>query len=277
MPLVASPSNIGESITATIKSTCGLLCAAPPEPTLKPRDPGHQSNAKRIRLMKKARLFGLLGILCLLAGCKQKSPSQPAATGSKPSVVQDAAPAASTASATTPQPDAGTGLLTPHPSASQRVDDRSYLVSSDQNFTVGAQIVTGTGEMLFTRLAVTNQTASPVVFDVKDVTVDAPGRKIAIVPRTTLATMVGGNPGTQDVVNRLRSDYWDDSTALAPNSQEEHFLLALCGKGCPMPVTFHVAVGGQSYDFAFGDASNAQASTTEITPSAHPQVRPHRM
>ena len=84
--------------------------------------------------MKKATLFGLLGIFCLLAGCKKDSQSQPASTSSKPSVVQAAAPAASTASATTPQPDAGTGLLTPHPSASQRVDDRSYLVSSDQNF-----------------------------------------------------------------------------------------------------------------------------------------------
>jgi hypothetical protein len=42
--------------------------------------------------MTKATLFGLLGIFCLLGGCSKQSQVQPVATGSKPSVVQAAAP-----------------------------------------------------------------------------------------------------------------------------------------------------------------------------------------
>src|SRR5271168_2342585 len=142
--------------------------------------------------MKKAGQFALLGILLVVAGCSKQSQVEPTAASSTPPVAQ-AGPAAPEA----PQPAADaasqSGSLTPHPSAGQHVGDidgSDYLISSDQNFTVGAQIVTGTGEVLFARLAVKNQTASPIVFDVKDVTIDAPGRKIVVVPRATLAIMV---------------------------------------------------------------------------------------
>jgi hypothetical protein len=198
-------------------------------------------------------------IALMVSGCSKQSQVQ-SATTSKPSAVQAAAPAVPGA----PQPATDTasksGLLTPQPSAGQHVDDRAYLISSDQNYTVGAQIVTGSGEMLFTRLAVKNQTASPAFVDLKDVTIDAPGRKVVVVRRETLATMLGSNSGTQGVLKKLLSDYWDNRTVLPPGSQGEHFLLAVCGKGCPMPVSVHVAVGGQPHDFTFGDVSNAPAS-----------------
>lgn len=219
--------------------------------------------------MNKTAKLAFVGILLMVSGCSKQSQVQPAATSREPSVVQAAASAVPTA----PQPPAGTsqlGLLTPHPSAGQHLDDRDYLISSDQNYTVGAQIVSGTGEMLFTRLAIKNQTSSPVFFDVKDVTIDAVGREVAAVPRATLAMMVGGNSDTQAVFKKLLSDYWDDRSMLAPNSQEEHFLLAVCGKGCPMPVTVQVIVGGQTYDFAFGDASNAPVSSADA-PATPPQ------
>jgi len=54
--------------------------------------------------VKKATLFGLLGILCLVGGCKQNSQSQPAAKGSKPNVVQAASPAAAEVSSQPVEP-----------------------------------------------------------------------------------------------------------------------------------------------------------------------------
>lgn len=199
----------------------------------------------------------------MVSGCSKPSQVQPAATSSTPKVVQAAAPAVAEAPRSATDTASKSGLLTPHPSAGQHVDDRDYLISSDQDYTVGAQIVTGSGEMLFTRLSVQNQTASPAFFDLKDVTINAVGREVVVVPRTTLAMMVGGNSDTQAVVKKLLRDYWENRIVLAPGTEEEHFLLAVCGKGCPMPVTVHVAVGGQTYDFVFGDASKGSGITGE--------------
>jgi TonB family protein len=214
--------------------------------------------------MNRTTRILFVAIVLMVSGCSNQSQVQATDTSSTPKVVQAAA--VSTAGPIAPQPTPETtsksGLLTPHPSAGQHVDDRDYLISSDQNYTVGAQIVTGSGEMLFTRLAIKNQTASPAFFDLNDVTIDAPGRKVMAVPRETLAIMLGSNPDTQSVLKKLLSDYWDNRTVLAPGSQEEHFLLAVCGTGCPMPVRVHVAVGGRPHDFTFGDAPASNASTS---------------
>ena len=53
--------------------------------------------------MKKATIFGLLGIFCLLGGCKKDSQSQPAASGNTPTAVQAATPAPAPAPAPMPE------------------------------------------------------------------------------------------------------------------------------------------------------------------------------
>lgn len=218
--------------------------------------------------MKKATLLVSMGTLLAISGCTNHS--EQVAQKSTPGVVQAAPPVVPTAPAASRQLPADSasqsGLLTPHPSAGQRVDE-GYLLSSDQNFAVGLQLVTGTGEFFMMKLAIANQTTAPVVFNVSDVSMNAVGREVTVFPRTRVSVMNIPNAG--DFMKIIHSNYWDDSTVLAPNSQEEHLLLAACGKGCPMPVTVHVAVGGQTYDFVFGDASNAQSSgTASAAPTA---------
>jgi hypothetical protein len=210
--------------------------------------------------MNRTAQLGVIGILLTVVGCSKQSQIQPAATNTNPSVVQAAAPVVHTAPVPPPQPVAATapqsGMLTPHPSAGQRIDE-GYLLSSDQNFAVGVQLVTGTGEFFMMKLAIANQTSAPVVFNVSDVSMNAVGREVTVFPRTPVSVM--NIPNAADFMKILHSNYWDDSTVLAPNSQEEHILLAACGTGCPTRVAVRVAVGGQSYDFEFGDARNAQS------------------
>ena len=54
--------------------------------------------------MNKTDKLAFLCILLLVGGCSKQSQVQPAVTGSKPSVVQAAAPAAPEAPATPPEP-----------------------------------------------------------------------------------------------------------------------------------------------------------------------------
>lgn len=214
--------------------------------------------------MKNAILLVLMGTLLMIPGCTNRT--QQAAQQSTPGDVQ--APAAPTAPSTSPHPAADTasqsGLLTPHPSAGQRVDE-GYLFSSDQNVAVGVQLITGTGDILMMKLAIANRAATPVVFSVKDVKMSAVGWDAQFLPRAAIASTY--IPNATDFRNALLNNYWDDTSVLAPNSQEEHVLLAVCGKRCPMPVTVHVGVEGQTYDFVFGDASN-----TEVSGSASAEV-----
>jgi hypothetical protein len=73
--------------------------------------------------MKKATLSTLLGIFCLLAGCKKNAQPQPAATSSTPPVVQAAAPATDA----TPTPPVAPKLILVRPDDSELTDLRAEI------------------------------------------------------------------------------------------------------------------------------------------------------
>jgi hypothetical protein len=63
--------------------------------------------------MKKAILYGLLGIICLLGGCKRNSQTQQAATSSTPTVARTTAPAPNASAPQSPVEPAQEGKLNP--------------------------------------------------------------------------------------------------------------------------------------------------------------------